>query len=161
MSKCAFRRTSRVASFLVLLAAGLGSTAAAQSTAQGTLNGSVKDPNGGLLPGVTVTANQTLTGFARTVVTDGRGESITVTGGADLVTPTISATFRQLSADELLLVPMTTRSFTHLLSAEAGVSADLPPVLINGAPTSASRRTSRGDARISSSGGTSSMSSTP
>ena len=27
---------------------------------------------------------------------------------------------------------MTTRSFTHLLSSEAGVSADLPPVLVNG-----------------------------
>ena len=30
------------------------------------------------------------------------------------------------------MVPTSTRSFTHLLSAEAGVSADLPPVLING-----------------------------
>ncbi|NJM83885.1 MAG: hypothetical protein HC844_16830 [Tabrizicola sp.] len=29
-------------------------------------------------------------------------------------------------------MPTSTRSFTHLLSAEAGVSSDLPPVLTNG-----------------------------
>jgi hypothetical protein len=171
---------SRVACVLLLVVAAVA-PAWGQSTAQGALNGNVRDPNGGTLPGVAVTVAQPITGFLRTVVTDARGdwtmaglpvgrytvtfeltsfkkvvrsdidveaavprtinvtleignitESVTVQGGAELVTPTISATFRQLSADELMLVPMTTRSFTHLLSAEAGVSADLPPVLING-----------------------------
>ena len=59
-------------------------------------------------------------------------ESITVTGGVELLTPTTSTAFRRLSAEELTLVPTTTRSFTHLLSSEAGVSAELPPVLVNG-----------------------------
>ena len=43
-----------------------------------------------------------------------------------------AATYRRINAEELTQVPTSTRSFTHLLSAEAGVSADLPPVLING-----------------------------
>jgi hypothetical protein len=59
-------------------------------------------------------------------------ESITVQGGAELLTMATAATFRRLTADELTQIPMTTRSFTHLLSSEAGVSADLPPVLVNG-----------------------------
>ncbi|HYN10975.1 MAG TPA: TonB-dependent receptor [Vicinamibacterales bacterium] len=59
-------------------------------------------------------------------------ESITVQGGVELLTPTTATAFRRLSADELTLVPTTTRSFTHLLSSEAGVSAELPPVLVNG-----------------------------
>lgn len=58
--------------------------------------------------------------------------SVTVEGGTQLITPETSTTFRQLSADELVAVPTSTRSFTHLLSAEAGVSSDLPPVLTNG-----------------------------
>jgi hypothetical protein len=57
--------------------------------------------------------------------------SVTIEGGAPLITPETSTTFRQLSADELVAVPTSTRSFTHLLSAEAGVSSDLPPVLTN------------------------------
>lgn len=59
-------------------------------------------------------------------------ESITVQAGVELVTPTTATAFRRLSAEELTLVPTTTRSFTHLLSSEAGVSAELPPVLVNG-----------------------------
>ena len=43
----------------------------AQATAQ--LNGRVTDESGAVLPGVTVTATQTDTGFTRTVVTDGEG----------------------------------------------------------------------------------------
>ena len=49
-----------------------------------------------------------------------------------MLSTTTATTFRRLSADELTLIPTTTRSFTHLLSSEAGVSADLPPSLING-----------------------------
>ena len=43
----------------------------AQATAE--LNGRVTDESGAVLPGVTVTATQTDTGFTRTVVTDGTG----------------------------------------------------------------------------------------
>ena len=43
----------------------------AQATAE--LNGRVTDESGAVLPGVTVTATQTETGFTRTVVTDGDG----------------------------------------------------------------------------------------
>ncbi len=57
---------------------------------------------------------------------------VNITDAAPLVTPTTATTFRQLNAEELTKVPTSTRSFTHLLSAEAGVSSDLPPVLTNG-----------------------------
>ena len=59
-------------------------------------------------------------------------EQITVSGDAPVVVANTAATYRRLDAEELTQVPTSTRSFTHLLSAEAGVSADLPPVLING-----------------------------
>src|SRR6185295_10429293 len=45
--------------------------ASAQATAQ--LNGRVNDESGAVLPGVTVTATQSDTGFTRTVVTDETG----------------------------------------------------------------------------------------
>ncbi len=59
-------------------------------------------------------------------------EAITVTADATLLTLTTAATSRSLTSAELQAVPTSTGSFTHLLSAEAGVSADLPPVLVNG-----------------------------
>ena len=58
---------------LVLL---LATPAWAQATAQ--INGTVTDPSGGVLPGATVTAIQTDTGFRREVVTDATG-SFTLT----------------------------------------------------------------------------------
>ena len=57
---------------------------------------------------------------------------MTVTENVLLLTPDTASTFRQISSKELLQVPTSTRSFTHLLSAEAGVSSELPPVLTNG-----------------------------
>jgi hypothetical protein len=42
-----------------------------------------------------------------------------------------AAVARRLSATELVEVPSATRNFTHLLTATAGVSADLPPVATN------------------------------
>jgi hypothetical protein len=60
------------------------------------------------------------------------GETIRVVETVELATPDTAANFRQISSQELTNVPTSTRSFTHLLSAEAGVSADLPPVLTNG-----------------------------
>src|SRR5688572_30496365 len=56
-------------------------------------------------------------------------ENISVSADAPLLTPTAPTTARSLTAEELRSVPTTTGSFTHLLSSEAGVSADLPPVL--------------------------------
>ena len=53
-------------------------------------------------------------------------ETVTVSGDAPLLTPTSVATARSLTAAELEAVPTTTGSFTHLLSSEPGVSADLP-----------------------------------
>lgn len=61
------------------------------------------------------------------------GETVTVVeGGAALATPDTSAVARQISAEQLVAVPTSTRSFTQLLSAEAGVNTDLSPVLTNG-----------------------------
>ena len=65
MNRC-LRGLSIVAVILVM-----GGTAWAQATAQ--LNGRVTDESSGVLPGVTVTATQTETGFMRTVVTDETG----------------------------------------------------------------------------------------
>ena len=58
-------------------------------------------------------------------------EVVNITDAAPLLTPETATTFRQLNAEELTKVPTGTRSFTHLLSAEAGISSDLPPVLTN------------------------------
>src|SRR5688572_14443539 len=59
-------------------------------------------------------------------------ETIRVTADAALLNITSPATSRRLSGEDLESIPTSTGSFTHLLSSEAGVSADLPPVLING-----------------------------
>ncbi len=55
-----------------------------------------------------------------------------MTADAGLLAVTTAATARSLTSAELQAVPTSTGSFTHLLSSEAGVSADLPPVLTNG-----------------------------
>ncbi|HUE82200.1 MAG TPA: carboxypeptidase-like regulatory domain-containing protein [Pyrinomonadaceae bacterium] len=60
------------------------------------------------------------------------GAIVNVTEGAVLATPETATTFRQLSAEDLVAVPTSTRSFTQLLSTEAGVSTELSPVLTNG-----------------------------
>lgn len=51
--------------------------------------------------------------------------TVNVTEGAQLVTPETSTTFRQVSGAELVAVPTSTRSFTQLLSTEAGVNTEL------------------------------------
>jgi hypothetical protein len=58
-------------------------------------------------------------------------EQVTVTEAAPLLNTTQATTFRQINTLELLEVPSSTRNFTHLISAEAGVNADLPQVLGN------------------------------
>lgn len=82
--------------------------------------------------GVTVEAAVSRTIDSQLEVEAAPGEEVTVTENVLLVTPDTAATYRQISSTELLQVPTSTRSFTHLLSAEAGISADLPPVLGNG-----------------------------
>jgi hypothetical protein len=59
-------------------------------------------------------------------------ENVTVEADTPLIVSTTATTFRRIAAEELTEIPTSTRSFTHLLSSEAGVSADLPPVLTNG-----------------------------
>ena len=155
--------------------------ALAQGSPTGTLAGTINDPSGGVLPGVTVIAKSTQTGLAQQTVSGTEGdwripalpagayevafelegfkklvrsginveaatihsvpvtlevggltETVEVIADARLLNPTTAATSRSLTAAELQAVPTSTGSFTHLLSSEAGVSADLPPVLTNG-----------------------------
>jgi hypothetical protein len=58
-------------------------------------------------------------------------EKVMVSEAAPLLNTAQATTFRQINTLELLEVPSSTRNFTHLLSAEAGVNADLPQVLGN------------------------------
>jgi hypothetical protein len=55
-------------------------------------------------------------------------EAVTVIADSPIVQRTTPTVSRRLSSDELTSVPSSTRNFTHLLTATAGVSADLPPV---------------------------------
>ena len=64
-------RIVRHVSLAALIVVSISAAAWAQATAQ--LNGRVTDESGAVLPGVTVTATQTGTGFARTIVTDATG----------------------------------------------------------------------------------------
>ena len=57
---------------------------------------------------------------------------VTVTSDQPLVQTESSATARQITGDEVTRVPTSTRSFTQLLSTEAGVSTELSPVATNG-----------------------------
>ena len=60
------------------------------------------------------------------------GAVINIMEGAALITPETSTVARQLSSEQLVEVPTSTRSFTQLLSTEAGVNTELSPVLTNG-----------------------------
>ncbi|MEK6281479.1 MAG: carboxypeptidase-like regulatory domain-containing protein [Acidobacteriota bacterium] len=60
------------------------------------------------------------------------GAVVNVTDSGTLATPETATTFRQLSSEDLVSVPTSTRSFTQLLSTEAGVNTELSPVLTNG-----------------------------
>lgn len=168
---------------LVVMTALLAPLAAfAQAGPTGTFNGTVTDPNGAVVPGVTVTLKNTGTNQARTVTTseDGRfvfnvlpvgtyeasfkkdgfqeivypdiqieaavprtidialtiggvGDNVvTITDTAPLLTPETSTTARQITGEEIVRVPTSTRSFTQLTTATAGVSAELAPVAVNG-----------------------------
>ena len=153
----------------------------AQGSPTGTLTGTVSDPSGAVLPGVTVAVKSVQTGMTQQTTTGTNGdwripalpigtyevsfelqgfkrlvrdgiiveaaatrsvpasldvgglaEIVNVTGDANLLSTTTMTTSRSITAAEIQSVPTSTGSFTHLLSSEAGVSADLPPVLTNG-----------------------------
>jgi len=57
---------------------------------------------------------------------------VTVTSDQPLVQTESAATSRQITGGEITRIPTSTRSFTGLLSSEAGVSTDLSPVATNG-----------------------------
>ena len=65
------RLFGRVGAAMLIVILTVPSSALAQAT--GEFAGRVMDESGGVLPGVTVTATQTGTGFVRTVVTDAEG----------------------------------------------------------------------------------------
>ena len=176
----ATRLLTAVVIIAAIAALALPATGRAQSNPTGTLIGTVVDPSGGVLPGVTVTATASATGLSQETVTDVNGdwrlaalppavyevsfsldgfkklvrsgiildattrsvsaslevggltETVQVTADAALLAVTTATTSRSLTGAELEVIPTSTGSFTHLLSSEPGVSADLPPVLTNG-----------------------------
>ena len=62
------RRTTLV--LLALIAFAAGPARAQSQAANGTIEGTIKDGSGGLLPGVTVTVHNTDTGAERVVITE-------------------------------------------------------------------------------------------
>ncbi|MGB7069286.1 MAG: TonB-dependent receptor [Pyrinomonadaceae bacterium] len=154
---------------------------AAFAQATGSLNGTVLDQNGALVPGTTVTTKNVATNLTRNAVSNDEGRwtigllpvgiyrvtyekegfktstveraeveaSVTRTvdvsleiGAADifidvttdqpLVQAESAAVARQITGEQITKIPTSTRSFTGLLSAEAGVSSELSPVGVNG-----------------------------
>jgi hypothetical protein len=81
--------------------------------------------------GIIVEAAQTRT-LPVNLEVGGLTETVQVTADANILSMTTATTARSLTSAQLESVPTSTGSFTHLLSSEAGVSADLPPVLVNG-----------------------------
>lgn len=57
---------------------------------------------------------------------------VTITSDQTLVQTESAAVARQISGEEVTKLPTSTRSFTGLLSSEAGVSSELSPVGVNG-----------------------------
>jgi len=67
-------RTRRLFALMVaLLVLAVGTARAQSQAANGTIEGTIKDASGGMLPGVTVTVHNTDTGAERVVVTDANG----------------------------------------------------------------------------------------
>ncbi len=66
-----------------------------------------------------------------TLTVGGTENVVTITDTTPLITPETSTTARQITGEEITRVPTSTRSFTQLTTAEAGVSAELSPVATN------------------------------
>src|SRR5690242_5714368 len=58
---------------LLFITTIVGTSALASAQVGGTLSGIVKDPSGGVMPGVSVTATNTVLGTTFTTVTDNQG----------------------------------------------------------------------------------------
>ncbi|MBZ5696810.1 MAG: TonB-dependent receptor [Acidobacteriia bacterium] len=134
----------------LLLALLLAAPAFAQTAATADLRGSVKDPNGGVIPGATVTLRDVARNLERTVKTNGEGEyvllsvppgryslTITAEGFARMVATDISLTVGQVAE-----YPVTMR----LATAQAEVSVTGEPLLIE--TTKTSNGTTVGEQRI-------------
>jgi hypothetical protein len=63
-----------------------------------------------------------------TLEVGGLAEQVTVQADSPILHRTTPTVTRRLSAEEIESIPSSTRNFTHLLTATAGVSADIPPV---------------------------------
>jgi hypothetical protein len=83
-----------------------------------------------LLRNIQVEAAVPRTLDARLEIGEITGDVVTDTA-VTVTTPDTATLSRQLSADQLVAIPTSTRSFTQLLSAEAGVTTELAPVLSN------------------------------
>ena len=71
-------------------------------------------------------------GVEATLQVGGTENIVTITSDPPLVQSESAAVARQITGEEVTKIPTSTRSFTGLLSAEAGVSAELSPVGVNG-----------------------------
>lgn len=149
--------------------------------ATGSLSGTVKDQNGAIVQGATVTVKNSATNSTRNAVTDDEGRwtlpvlsvgsytvtyekegfkksfaenveveasvprtidavlevgaienVVTISSDQALVQTESAAVSRQITGAEITKIPTSTRSFTGLLSSEAGVSSELSPVAVNG-----------------------------
>lgn len=149
--------------------------------ATGSLSGTVKDPNGALIQGASVTVKNNATNYTRNTTSNAEGRwlitllpvgiytvtyekegfkkgvsenivveasversveaqldvgetgaIVTITSDQPLVQAESATVTRQISGDEVIKVPTSTRSFTGLLASEAGVSSDISPVGVNG-----------------------------
>jgi Carboxypeptidase regulatory-like domain/TonB dependent receptor len=63
-----------------------------------------------------------------TLEVGGLSEVVRVEGASPILNVSSPTVSRRLGSEEITSVPSSTRNFTHLLTATAGVSADLPPV---------------------------------
>jgi hypothetical protein len=67
-----------------------------------------------------------------TLQVGGTQVEVVVVSEQPLVQPETATVARQVTGEQLTKVPTSTRSFTGLLSSEAGVSSELSPVAVNG-----------------------------
>ena len=134
----------------LLLALLFAAPVFAQTAATADLRGSVKDPNGGVIVGATVSLRDVARNLERTVKTNGDGEyvllsippgryslTITAEGFAKMVATDISLTVGQVAE-----YPVTMR----LATAQAEVTVTGEPLLIETAKTS--NGTTVGEQRI-------------
>src|SRR5687768_5064234 len=95
--------------FVIMALLALAGHASAQSqAANGTIEGTITDASGGLLPGVTVTVRNTDTGAERVVVTDANGLYRAVL--LPLGSYTISAELAGFKKHEQTAIPITAGS---------------------------------------------------